>query len=252
MLPVVGAPGFRKILGQVRSERRRGRNTVRFSGPRILVSRGTLRRIRRSMCRDLAQILLISKNRLNWFLSRLRFLRRQRRDHWDRARAQPPVSFFLFSYNEATAAKFHVSSRSCIVTILSHADPFHTKGPNPRCFRRSIFMLAVLLSAHEFTAISSIQLLSWKKEVVPPWREKDGDSPKPVTDVTKDKIVRYGENHSETRVRQEIGITRLKRNKHNEEETGIKVLPGNVPPITTHNSNVILPTHSAHLSRPAL
>ena len=44
----------------------------------------------------------------------------------------------------------------------------------------------------------------------PPWREKDGDSSNPATDVTKDKIVRYGGNHSETQTQQETVITREK------------------------------------------
>ena len=86
----------------------------------------------------------------------------------------------------------------------------------------------------------------------PPWRENDSDSSKPVTDVTKDKIVRYGGNHSGTQTQQKRSIAREKRDKHNEEEISTNVPFGNVLPTTTHNSNVILPAHSTRLSSPVL
>jgi len=87
----------------------------------------------------------------------LRDRHNQWRDHWNRARSQLPVSDF---YNEATAAKLQVGSRSCITIILSRTDPPRIQGSSPRYFRRLILLPAALPPAPDSTLISPITLLT--------------------------------------------------------------------------------------------
>jgi len=123
------------------------------------------------MRRDLTQVLPISKDKLNWFLSKLHFLRRRccQGDRRHQRRAQLPE--LVFFGNEVSSPKFQVGSRHCIIVILSHADPFRTQGPTPRYLRRLVFLPTVALSALDSMLIPSIALLAFTLSSYQVWSE---------------------------------------------------------------------------------